>query len=99
VIASWQRPIENNDTQWNIMNKTAKALILSAAVSGLAIGTLATSGCKSTCHAGASSMAAPMNKHDCKGMNACKGQGGCKTSADGCKGMNSCKGKGGCKVT
>ncbi len=36
--------------------------------------------------------------HDCKGMNACKGQGGCKTGNNGCKGQNSCKGQGGCKV-
>ncbi|MGI8744699.1 MAG: hypothetical protein ACR2NN_19420 [Bryobacteraceae bacterium] len=35
-------------------------------------------------------------KHDCKGMNACKGQGGCSSSDNGCKGKNSCKGKGGC---
>jgi len=37
-------------------------------------------------------------KHDCKGMNQCKGQGGCATSDMGCKAKNSCKGKGGCKV-
>jgi hypothetical protein len=37
-------------------------------------------------------------KHDCKGNNACKGQGGCKTGDNGCKGKNSCKGKGGCAV-
>jgi hypothetical protein len=35
-------------------------------------------------------------KHDCKGQNACKGQGGCSTGNNGCKGKNSCKGKGGC---
>jgi hypothetical protein len=39
-----------------------------------------------------------MSKHDCKGMNSCKGQGGCKTSDNGCKGKNTCKGKGGCKT-
>lgn len=36
-------------------------------------------------------------KHDCKGHNECKGQGGCKTGDNGCKGKNSCKGHGGCK--
>ena len=36
--------------------------------------------------------------HDCKGLNACKGQGGCKTGNNGCKGQNSCKGQGGCKA-
>lgn len=35
-------------------------------------------------------------KHVCKGANACKGQGGCKTGDKGCAGKNSCKGKGGC---
>jgi hypothetical protein len=40
-----------------------------------------------------------LDKHDCKGMNSCKGQGGCKTGDNGCKGKNSCKGNGGCKTT
>lgn len=35
--------------------------------------------------------------HDCKGQNACKGQGNCKTADHACKGQNSCKGQGGCK--
>lgn len=38
-------------------------------------------------------------KHDCKGHNECKGQGGCKTGDEGCKGKNSCKGKGGCNTS
>ena len=36
------------------------------------------------------------DKHICKGHNACKGQGGCKSGDAGCAGKNSCKGKGGC---
>ena len=39
------------------------------------------------------------DKHACKGMNSCKGKGGCKTGDNGCKGKNSCKGKGGCATT
>lgn len=39
------------------------------------------------------------NKHDCKGMNSGKGQGGCNSGDMGCKGKNSGKGKGGCKVS
>ncbi len=35
-------------------------------------------------------------KHVCKGLNECKGQGGCNSGDNGCAGMNSCKGKGGC---
>ena len=74
--------------------KKAKSLLLSAAVSGLLFGAAATSltSCASTGEQPA------MEKHSCKGMNACKGQGGCKTEANACKGMNSCKGQGGCKT-
>jgi hypothetical protein len=46
----------------------------------------------------ASSTDMSMAKHDCKGMNSCKGQGGCKTGDNGCKGKNSCKGNGGCNT-
>ena len=37
------------------------------------------------------------DKHGCKGQNACKGHGGCKTDKHACKGQNACKGQGGCK--
>jgi hypothetical protein len=80
------------------MTKTARALIISAAMTGLVAGTLST-GCKSGDSAGTqASSDSAINKHDCKGMNSCKGQGGCKTGDMGCKAKNSCKGKGGCKV-
>ncbi len=36
------------------------------------------------------------DKHACKGMNECKGQGGCTSGDNGCWGKNSCKGLGGC---
>ena len=36
--------------------------------------------------------------HICKGMNECKGKGGCKTDKNACAGKNECKGKGGCAV-
>jgi len=36
-------------------------------------------------------------EHACKGMNECKGQGGCGVEgANSCHGANDCKGKGGC---
>jgi len=41
---------------------------------------------------------ADAGKHDCKGMNACKNQGGCQSGDNGCKGKNSCKKKGGCST-
>ncbi len=38
-------------------------------------------------------------KHACKGMNECKGQGGCESGDNGCAGKNSCKGHGGCATS
>ena len=35
-------------------------------------------------------------KHECRGQNACKGLGGCRTDNNECAGKNDCKGKGGC---
>ena len=32
-------------------------------------------------------------KIHCDGVNACKGQGSCKSATNSCKGQNSCKGK------
>jgi hypothetical protein len=83
------------------MNRTARTLIISAAMTGLVAGAALTlTGCASgSSGSPAASSDANMNKHDCKGQNSCKGQGGCKTGDMGCKGQNSCKGKGGCKVS
>jgi hypothetical protein len=81
------------------MTRTARTVIISAAMAGLVVGTMAT-GCKSNESGSAGTQASDnaLNKHDCKGMNSCKGQGGCNTGDMGCKGKNTCKGKGGCKV-
>ena len=65
----------------------------------LVAGTMATTGCKSGSDSGTSTASTASDKHDCKGMNSCKGKGGCNTGDMGCKGKNSCKGKGGCKVS
>ena len=67
-------------------------------MTGLVAGTALTiTGCQSS-SAGTTASDSSMSKHDCKGMNSCKGQGGCSSSDMGCKGKNSCKGKGGCKT-
>jgi hypothetical protein len=43
--------------------------------------------------------AAAEGKECCKGMNECKGKGGCAVEGKNeCKGMNECKGKGGCNM-
>ena len=83
-----------------------KAMMLSAAVSGLLGGS--TLGLHAATTQGVALKNATLgrvasaagfavaDKHSCKGKNECKGQGGCKASENGCKGKNSCKGKGGC---
>lgn len=79
------------------MRTKTGAIVAAAALTGLVTGTmLSVTGCSSG-KAGMESSSA-MHKHDCAGKNACKGQGGCKTSAHACKGQNDCKGQGGCKV-
>ena len=88
------------------MNNTVKALILSAAVSGIMSGTVVRAQAQnsSPTNKQVSSAKAGMrlvsddtkDKHSCKGKNDCKGKGGCKSGDNGCKAQNSCKGKGGC---
>ena len=90
------------------MKMSIKAMMLSAAITGLLGGTTSTlhasangaSGAKASVSAanslGRLAFAADADKHSCKGKNDCKGQGGCKAGDNGCKSKNSCKGKGGC---
>jgi hypothetical protein len=90
----------NREQQEIIMTRTARTLVISAAMAGLVAGSMAITGCSSSSDnsgKAAASSGAAMEKHDCKGLNTCKGQGGCQTGDMGCKGKNSCKGKGGCK--
>ncbi len=82
------------------MNRTARSLIISAAMAGLVSGSvIGITGCSSSNSGTAAASDSATAKHDCKGLNSCKGQGGCNSGDMGCKGKNSCKGKGGCKVT
>ncbi len=91
------------------MNNSVKAMLLAAAGTGLMSGTTAVQPASIPGQSGRTLSAAklgelPMSfaqtaKHDCKGMNSCKGQGGCSTGDMGCKAKNSCKGKGGCKTS
>ncbi|MCA8955017.1 MAG: hypothetical protein KDC87_03030 [Planctomycetes bacterium] len=79
------------------MKKTTST-VLAAAVSGLLMGGMTS--CekqtsktdKPTNNTKTKVDAASAGKHVCKGMNECKGKGGCGTT----KGKNECKGKGGC---
>jgi hypothetical protein len=41
----------------------------------------------------AESAAGSEAKIKCEGVNACKGQGSCKTAKNSCSGMNACKGQ------
>lgn len=89
--------VRNSKTR-HIMNAKKGSIVAAAALAGLVGGVMLTSsGCASN-KAGMES-GSSMNKHDCAGKNACKGQGGCKTATHSCKGKNECKGQGGCKVS
>ena len=90
------------------MKNQFNAMLLTAALAGLAGGTTiaAHAATRSAAQANSakvikaglrySGASATDDKHSCKGTNDCKGTGGCKSSDNGCKGKNSCKGKGGC---
>jgi hypothetical protein len=88
------------------MNNTVKALIFSAAITGILNGTAVRAQAQtsnpsskqiSSTNAGLRSVNfEDKDKHSCKGKNDCKGKGGCKSGDNGCKAKNSCKGKGGC---
>ena len=81
------------------MNKSTRLLITAAAIAGLYTGALATKSFAADDKAGTpAGDKKDASKHDCKGKNACKGQGGCGTADNSCKGQNSCKGKGGCST-
>jgi hypothetical protein len=81
------------------ITETARTLIISAAMAGLVAGTMVSTGCSTSRGGAGVSVTSPtVDKHDCKGLNSCKGTGGCSAGDMGCKGKNSCKGKGGCKV-
>jgi hypothetical protein len=84
------------------MIRPSKALIAGAAVAGLLTGSFAVRAYAASTTSTKAGVAlqtmadAEKGKHACKGLNECKGQGGCKTGDNGCKTKNSCKGKGGC---
>jgi len=84
------------------MKISKSSLVLTAAFTGLLGGTVARAATSASSTSSAVSPIAgqaaddKVEKHACKGLNSCKGKGGCKSSDNGCKGKNSCKGKGGC---
>ncbi|MBV9772209.1 MAG: hypothetical protein JOZ32_21735 [Bryobacterales bacterium] len=94
------------------MKISKSSLVLTAAFTGLLGGTVArvnastlnsgragselSSASSAVSPVAGQAAADPIEKHACKGLNSCKGKGGCKSSDNGCKGKNSCKGKGGC---
>jgi hypothetical protein len=84
------------------MKISKSSLVLTAAFTGLLGGTMARAATSASSVSSAirpiTGQAAdtPVEKHGCKGLNSCKGKGGCKSGDNGCKGKNSCKGKGGC---
>jgi len=86
---------------------TLKSLLLTAAMTGLMAGATTNLQASTSSNRGVNSLTRALgvsasfdgqstDKHACKGLNSCKGKGGCKTGDNGCAGKNSCKGKGGC---
>ncbi|MGC4089211.1 MAG: hypothetical protein QM756_15270 [Polyangiaceae bacterium] len=79
-----------------------KSNLIAAAISGIVVGVSGMAHA-SPKHEGKTSVSVDMgaqmqgDKHGCKGQNACKGKGGCKSDKHECKGQNACKGQGGCK--
>lgn len=87
------------------MNRSVRALLVGAALSGFVAGANSvaaqTSGNEqkpTKSNSGKRADKSKTEKHACKGLNSCKGKGGCQTGDNGCKGKNSCKGKGGCST-
>ena len=82
-----------------------KSTLMAAAISGMVIGASSLASAATTHQTSGSTLESSAlhgsqmasDKHSCKGKNACKSQGGCKTDKHACKGQNSCKGQGGCK--
>ena len=93
------------------MKNQLNAMLLTAALAGLAGGTTLAAHASTQSAARANSVkvlkaglrysaAGDTAKHSCKGKNDCKGQGGCKVAGKhDCKGMNACKGQGGCNMS
>src|SRR5690348_12442686 len=88
--------------------KNTKTLLAGAALAGIIAGG-ATAKVNATTYSGALNKAERLQAgvlveeekgptHDCRGKNACKGEGGCRTGDNGCALKNSCKGKGGCAM-
>jgi hypothetical protein len=88
----------------HLMKSSKNSLVLAAAFAGLLSGTAArvsAAPSDSSATVGIAGLLADndakkVEKHGCKGLNSCKGNGGCSSGDNGCAGKNSCKGKGGC---
>ncbi len=89
-----------------MQSKLDRRALLAAAVGGLLLGASckgSSPGSAGEIHAAASgaSSAAPHkgDKACCKGLNDCKGKGGCAVAGKhDCAGKNDCKGQGGCDM-
>ena len=63
------------------MSRTARTIVISAAMAGLLAGTMGTTGCSSSKDKpGTSATTTVSDKHDCAGKNSCTGKGGCKVA-------------------
>lgn len=78
------------------MTKTARKLLIGAALTGFVAGTTAAVSAtpRPTDDTGGKTTKTKVEKHCCAGKNSCKGKGGCGAE----KGKNDCKGTGGCST-
>jgi len=79
------------------MTKTARRLLIGAALTGFVTGTTAALTAAPTPgnqESGVNAAKKAVEKHCCAGKNSCKGKGGCGAN----KGKNDCKGQGGCST-
>ena len=76
------------------MTKTARKLLLGAALTGFVVGTTVAASGAPRPNDDTSKTTTKVAKHCCAGKNSCKGQGGCGAT----KGKNDCSGKGGCST-
>jgi len=75
------------------MNTPRKTITIASAAAAFALSSMAAFAAEAPAGSRGAAVGANDTVH-CYGLNSCKGQADCKTTAHECKGMNECKGHG-----
>lgn len=75
------------------MNTSRKTITIASAAAAFALSSMAAIAAEAPAGSRGAAVGANDTVH-CYGVNSCKGQADCKTTAHECKGMNECKGQG-----